>query len=316
VPIRSQQDRVRLVQRTSVRREPIYPTDRARGRFPGKIQTAGQRAQRASVVQYRMATWCVKDCAPTSHYSSRCTAITVMLSSPPREFASWMSISGTWSSAVCTSASRISSLSIRFDSPSEQSRNLSPDRVSTPTTSTRTSSSNPTDRVMMFLRRLCFASSSVSRPARTCSLTGERRLGQQRLRGEWIVDSQFGGDQLLLDGLDRQAAGGLAARVPAHPVADHVQADVLVDEEAVLVVIALHADIGARGAAELRHGEQLTLPSACGNRLTGPRRAARGRARGRRPSLFRRGGGPARAPAHRRPPDRHGWGCALSPLLS
>src|SRR5438132_5423914 len=173
VPIRNQQDRVRLVQRTSVRREPIYPTDRARGRFPGKIQTAGQRAQRASVVQYRMATWCVKDCAPTSHYSSRCTAITVMLSSPPREFASWMSISGTWSSAVCTSASRISSLSIRFDSPSEQSRNLSPDRVSTPTTSTRTSSSNPTDRVMMFLRRLCFASSSVSRPARTCSLTSE-----------------------------------------------------------------------------------------------------------------------------------------------
>ncbi|TMA43443.1 MAG: hypothetical protein E6J82_06735 [Deltaproteobacteria bacterium] len=44
VAIRHQQDRVRLVQRTSVRREPIFPTDRPRGRFPGKIQTAGQRA--------------------------------------------------------------------------------------------------------------------------------------------------------------------------------------------------------------------------------------------------------------------------------
>src|SRR5438128_2064539 len=86
---------------------------------------------------------------------------------------------------------------------------------------------------------------------------GERRFRQRGLRGERIVDAQFRGDQFLFDGLDRQPAGGLAARVPAHPVADDVEADVLVDEEAVLVVIALHADVGAGRAAVPRHGEQL-----------------------------------------------------------
>src|SRR5438874_2295026 len=77
-----------------------------------------------------------------------------MLSSPPRSLASWINFSGTASKSFCSRASRISSFVMRFESPSEQSRNLSPGRVSTPITSTSTSSSKPTERVMMFHSRL------------------------------------------------------------------------------------------------------------------------------------------------------------------
>jgi hypothetical protein len=47
----------------------------------------------------------------------------------------------------------------------------SPGSESRPITSTWTSSSKPTERVMMFLYRECFASSGVIIPALICSLT-------------------------------------------------------------------------------------------------------------------------------------------------
>src|SRR5205085_4196068 len=114
----------------------------------------------------------------------------------------------------------------------------------------------------------------------------QRRLRQRGFGGEGIVRAQPGGDQLLLDGLHRQPAGGLTARVATHAVADDVQPEVLVDEEAVLVVLALHADVTARGAAILRHAGQVTPPCGGGNRSVARRPASRARAGAPRRSLF------------------------------
>ena len=57
---------------------------------------------------------------------------------------------------------------------------------------------------------------------------------------------------LALEDLDRHVAGPLAAEVPAHAVGDGVEADVVVAQEAVLVVVPLPADVG-RAPADDSH---------------------------------------------------------------
>ena len=49
--------------------------------------------------------------------------------------------------------------------------------------------------------------------------------------------------EFLVDGFDGNARGRPAARVPAHAVGDDVELQLVVDEEAVLVVVALAADV-------------------------------------------------------------------------
>ena len=109
------------------------------------------------------------------------------------------------------------------------------------------------------------------------------RRGGSRLRG------------LFLDGLDGDARGGPAAGVAAHAVGDDEQAELLVDEEAVLVVVAPPADVGRAPGLERksevaryeRRGS-LALTSSAGQRrvsaharATTPRRLPAGPVPGR-----------------------------------
>src|SRR6185369_15642604 len=78
---------------------------------------------------------------------------------------------------------------------------------------------------------------------------GADRLGDGRVlqRGPRVEGGPLGGPglaQLPVDGLHRDARGGAAAGVSAHAVGDDEQLQILVDEEAVLVVVALLAHIG------------------------------------------------------------------------
>src|SRR5260370_155496 len=55
----------------------------------------------------------------------------------------------------------------------------------------------------------------------------------------------------IADLVDRDRRRDLAGRVAAHAVRDHEQTELLVDEEVVLVVVALATDIRGRGEREL-----------------------------------------------------------------
>jgi hypothetical protein len=71
-------------------------------------------------------------------------------------------------------------------------------------------------------------------------LEGVAALGALRLVGA----------DLLHQGLERELAGALAALVSAHAVGHRVQAQRVLDEEAVLVVVALLADVAERVCEE------------------------------------------------------------------
>ena len=55
----------------------------------------------------------------------------------------------------------------------------------------------------------------------------------------------------VADLVDRDRRRDLAGRVAAHAVGDHEQPELLVDEEVVLVVVALPTDVGRRGERKL-----------------------------------------------------------------
>src|SRR5256885_7875397 len=114
----------------------------------------------------------------------------------------------------------------------------------------------------------------------------------------------------------------------AHPIADDVEPKVLVDEKAVLVVLALHPDVGASGAAKTAQGGLpergpestrtpeprrvvLSLPCAPGAPSDfALARAARARARWRPGRGGLRGAARARGPS--RPLRRRGRCCAYA----
>ena len=64
-----------------------------------------------------------------------------------------------------------------------------------------------------------------------------RRAGGRRSRGQRQQARLADLLDLALEDLDRHAAGALAAQVPAHAVGDGVEAQLVVAEEAVLVVV-------------------------------------------------------------------------------
>ena len=115
-------------------------------------------------------------------------------------------------------------------------------------------------------------------------------------------------DDLALEDLDRHAAGALTAEVAAHAVRHRVQRDVVVAQEAVLVVVALATDVG-RAPADDSHlrtgyltpdgGGVVAGGLAAGGAAAGGL-AAGGAAAGVRPAAARRRGCGGRR-ARRRP---------------
>ena len=75
--------------------------------------------------------------------------------------------------------------------------------------------------------------------------------------------------ELLVDDADRERAGDLAGGVAAHAVRHHEQAELAVDEEVVLVVIAQAPDVGGRrepdGVGQCHARERLTEPTRRGH---------------------------------------------------
>ena len=103
---------------------------------------------------------------------------------------------------------------------------------------------------------------------------------------------------LALEDLDRHAAGPLAAEVSAHAVRHRVEREVVVAQEAVLVVVALATDVG-RAPADDAHCVRITLTpwrpavaavagAAGARRRQGGGRRGGGRGRGLRGAAVRR----------------------------
>src|SRR5690606_40188862 len=87
----------------------------------------------------------------------------------------------------------------------------------------------------------------VDRGARTLDRVaqglGDGRHLQGRAHRERIVLAVAGLTQLAIDGLDREPRGRPASRVATHAVGDDIDLKLLVDEEAVFVVVPSAADI-------------------------------------------------------------------------
>src|SRR5262245_34816052 len=138
----------------------------------------------------------------------------------------------------------------------------------------------------------------------------DRGLQAVAVVGDALVEAERPGDLLvaagqayeLVDRLDGDLGGDLAGRVPAHPVGDHEQVLVGVDEEAVLVALALPPHVRERLVGDL-HDRYVNYRSlrACG--AGGPRRPPGGRRRRRRfpppAAARRRRAEPDRAPFRR-----------------
>ena len=127
---------------------------------------------------------------------------------------------------------------------------------------------------------------------RSASTTALRRIDDDRMRR---ARRRVGGtrvelaglaqlDDLPLEDLDRHAAGAFTAEVSAHAVRHRVQRDVVVAQEAVLVVVALATDVG-RAPADDAHSVLVILrPTAAAWWPEVWRQAAR------RPEVWRQAG--------------------------